>query len=440
MSIENLFATHVSQIIQRYEEAIAALSSSGVAIEAVLLHSGSEGYYFADDQPIPFKPHAYFAQLLPLSRPDQMLLLQPGKKPVFYRVIPRDYWYEQTVPSESWYEQPYDIVDLSSAEQVVDHFPPVRRICFLGENTAFAAGIGLPSSLFNEKHLLNRLNYLRAYKTEYEVERIREANRIAMSAHAAAERAFRRRECEWRIQMEYLLDCRCTETETPFPNIVALDEKSAILHYQNRRKEGGQDSRVFLMDAGYASRGYCADITRTYTRESAHPVFRALLEGMDRLQQEIDALVAPGKPFLELHEATHAKIAALLRETGICTGSPDEMEARAISRLFFPHGLGHLLGLQVHDVGGRQKNVEGEVAPPPPQHPYLRLTRDLEPGMVVTIEPGLYFIPTLLDPERTTERGAILNWALIDELIPCGGVRIEDNVVVTTGGFENLTR
>ncbi len=116
------------------------------------------------------------------------------------------------------------------------------------------------------------------------------------------------------------------------------------------------------------------------------------------------------------------------------------MRAQKIGHLFFPHGIGHLLGIQVHDVGGQLKDPSGEPAPPPPEHPFLRLTRETEPGMVFTIEPGLYFIPTLLDPERNSAKGRLLNWKLIDELIPFGGIRFEDDVVVTAAGYENLTR
>lgn len=113
------------------------------------------------------------------------------------------------------------------------------------------------------------------------------------------------------------------------------------------------------------------------------------------------------------------------------------MVEQGITRAFFPpHGIGHFLGIQVHDVAGKP-------APSPPEDaPFLRLTRTLEAGMVVTIEPGgLYFIPSLLEPLLNGPEAQYLNRALIDELKSCGGIRIEDNVVVTAaGGARNLTR
>jgi Xaa-Pro dipeptidase len=130
----------------------------------------------------------------------------------------------------------------------------------------------------------------------------------------------------------------------------------------------------------------------------------------------------------------------LLCEHGVLTGSPEAALAQRLTSVFLPHGLGHHLGLQVHDVGGRQVDPAGRTQDPPPDHPYLRTTRTLEEGHVVTIEPGLYFIPLLLDPVRQDERGANVDWDVVEELLPCGGIRIEDDVLVTRAGCEDLTR
>jgi Xaa-Pro dipeptidase len=102
--------------------------------------------------------------------------------------------------------------------------------------------------------------------------------------------------------------------------------------------------------------------------------------------------------------------------------------------------LGHQLGLQVHDVAGRQADPEGTLAPPPGAHPFLRNTRRIEPGQVLTVEPGLYFIPMLLERFRAGEHSGRFNWPLIDALVPFGGIRIEDNLLITATGPRNLTR
>ena len=120
--------------------------------------------------------------------------------------------------------------------------------------------------------------------------------------------------------------------------------------------------------------------------------------------------------------------------------SADAAYELGLSRTFMPHGLGHLLGVQTHDVGGWQTRPEGGETPPPDAHATLRLTRTIEPGMVFTIEPGLYFIPMLLSRLRTEASAREVNWPKVEAMTPCGGARIEDNVLVLEDGVRNLTR
>tara|TARA_B100000586_G_scaffold261470_1_gene228764 strand:- start:494 stop:958 length:465 start_codon:yes stop_codon:yes gene_type:complete len=151
-------------------------------------------------------------------------------------------------------------------------------------------------------------------------------------------------------------------------------------------------------------------------------------------------MAIPGVDYPEIHLAALNKIGQLLIELDICHGSAEELMKSHVSHLFMPHGVGHLLGLQVHDVGGHQQSINGAIKPPPSDTPSLRNTRELSEGMVFTIEPGCYFIPFLLEPERSQERGKAINWKLVDELYCCGGIRVEDNVLVAEAGVENLTR
>jgi Xaa-Pro dipeptidase len=111
-----------------------------------------------------------------------------------------------------------------------------------------------------------------------------------------------------------------------------------------------------------------------------------------------------------------------------------------ITAAFFPHGLGHLLGLQTHDVGGFQAGPAGGTIPRPDGHPFLRATRVLEEGYVVTIEPGLYFIDALLGELKASDNNRFVDWAKVDNFRKFGGIRIEDNVVAKAAGPENLTR
>lgn len=445
MDLAQLFSDHIRHVQAVYAQALQALREEPQApdIDAVLLHSGSLGVYFADDNHLPFRSSGHFNYLVPdLNMPDQMVLIKPGERPTYFQVVPTDFWYEQGAEVAAWWSDQFDIVQLDKPEKVLDHLPPHRRIAFIGENTGFAADLGLPAYLQNEKHLINYLDYYRGMKTEYEVAQIKEANRLALVSHRAAHQAFLAYGSEWDIHMAYLNANQMLEMDTPYTNIVALDEKSAILHYQNKRRASGRDSKVLLIDAGYRHNGYCSDITRTYVREDSHPLFNRLADQMDRLQLELVELVQVGVPYIQIHEAAHEKVLDLLLESELVIGSRDEVLDAKVSSLFFPHGVGHLLGLQVHDVGGFFKDETGVLVPPPQEHRFLRLNRPMTDGMVFTIEPGIYFIPVLLEPERQSDskRGRFVNWSLVEELVPFGGIRVEDNILVSTEGPVNLTR
>jgi Xaa-Pro dipeptidase len=168
--------------------------------------------------------------------------------------------------------------------------------------------------------------------------------------------------------------------------------------------------------------------------------FAKLVDGMHALQQALCDAVAPGVDWRELHLTAHHLVAGLLREAGVLKIAAAEAVERGISATFLPHGLGHLLGLQVHDVAGFKAAAGAEPIARPPGHPALRLTRQLETGMVVTVEPGVYFIDSLLAALRAGPNADAVNWTLVNTLADFGGIRIEDNVVVTATGHDNLTR
>jgi Xaa-Pro dipeptidase len=439
MSLGQFFTQHINTLQQRYENTLELLESESIHVEGVLLHSGRTRTYFADDIAVPFRAHGHFRHWVPLNLPDQSVLFRPGQKPILFRVQSQSFWLDTSVTCESWWADAFEIIEATQPDDLLQLLPPARRIAFMGEDTKYASRIGLSSLLYNENHLRNRLDYHRSLKTPYEIEQIREANRVALQAHHAARDAFFEGKSEFDIHRAYLEACHATEEELPFPSIVALDEKSSILHYEPKRRTGSSDAQVMLCDAGFTVRGYAADLTRTHARDSAHPVFRELIERVNRIKQHMITSAEAGKSFKILNEETHDLIREALLETGVVRGDNDEVKEKKISNLFFPHGIGHLLGLQVHDVSGLFKDESGILEPPPEEHKSLRLTRILEEGMVCTIEPGIYFIPMLLNAERDTEIGRHLNLTLIDELISCGGIRMEDNVVIRDAGPETLT-
>ena len=437
--IASIFREHIAALVTKYETGLERIRATGVQFDAVLIHSGSEQYYFGDDRGIPFQAYGHFNHWLPLNRPDQFILFTPGHKPVYLQVVPDDFWYEQSATTEDWWAAQFEIIRLTSVSDVGKHLGSTR-IAYLGGNPSLAAELGIETALINPTVLLAYLDFQRAIKSSYELEQLRAANRIALKGHAAARQHFLDGANEFEIHKAFLNACEILETESPYTNIVALDEKSAILHYQHKRRSSGKQSQVLLIDAGCRVNAYCSDVTRTSTKQSAHPVFKSLLAGMDQLQQNLVGRIRPGMAYQELHGAALRGVTTLLQEHDICSGTTDELVEQRIPQLFMPHGVGHLLGVQVHDVGGHQGDDSGESIPPPADSPMLRNTRTMREDMVFTVEPGVYFIPLLLNPQRNTALGKPINWSLVDSLIPLGGIRIEDNVRVRPGGVENLTR
>ncbi|MEQ8955078.1 MAG: Xaa-Pro dipeptidase [Gammaproteobacteria bacterium] len=432
--LNTLFESHIHNLQGNYARAMDTAS-----VEAVLLHSGSEQVYFGDDRHIPFQSYGHFHHWLPVNRPDQLLLIKPGETPVYFQVIPDDFWYDQAIDNADWWAGSFDIRRLGKLSQLATQLPD-SGLAYLGPSEALAQTLGVNANLINPPALLHYLDFHRACKTEYEVVQLREANRRGLTGHAAARRCFLEGGNEFEIHRAFCEASAQLEAETPYTNIVALDEKAAILHYQHKRRDPAQHSKVLLIDAGCRVNGYGSDITRTTVKPGTEPLFMELLAGMEAIELALVEEVKPGIPYPDLHISALARLTALLVDKGICTGTADDLLAAGIPQLFMPHGVGHLLGIQVHDVGGHQASIDGARSAPPEHSPALRTTRTLVENMVFTIEPGCYFIPMLLEPERATARGRHINWSSVDRLYPCGGIRIEDNVRVTADGAENLTR
>lgn len=439
MQFNELYTDHARGLQDRYDKTLGLLNEAKVPIEAVLLHSGSRALYYADDAEIIFRPNPHFSHWLPIRQPDQMILVRPGSRPVYFHVEPESYWTDNRIPVEPVWAETFDRVDLSNPEQVIDHLGSLRRIAFMGENTAFASRIGMPSALLNVANLRNSLDFHRSVKSAYEIALIREANRVAMKAHRVAADVFTGGGSELAVHQAYLDSCGVLEQDMPYETIVGFDDRSAVMHYQHKRTEPTTEARSMIIDAGYRLQGYASDITRTHAKPGAHPVYHQLIQEVTRLKDLLIDEMKPGISFKDLNARAHQEISRILVELDIARGDCEELVEKKVTSLFFPHGLGHFLGLQVHDVGGLFKDETGILEPPPHEHKALRLARKLVDGMVVTVEPGFYFIPMLLEDPQHQDKRPYLNPSLVDALTPLGGVRIEDNVVIREQGVENLT-
>jgi len=428
--LASLYPQHLSTLRDRADKALALGGFDHLVIAA-----GMPGLKFLDDSHYPYAVNPHFKHWLPLTHaPGSWLVYTPGSQPKLVFLQPRDYWHVvPDAPSGYWVDA-FDIAIVRTPQEALAQLPRGNS-AVIGETGPAIAGI----EINNPPTVLDFLHYHRSYKTPYELELMREASRIGTRAHRAAEQAFRAGESELGIHQAYLAAAGQIDAELPYASIVALNEHGAVLHYTDFTRRPPQPARSLLIDAGASAGGYASDITRTHAAAGASE-FQALIDSVDAAQRGFVAKVRAGQSYPELHVHAHHVLAGVLCEHGFLRMSAESAVASGVTAAFFPHGLGHPIGLQVHDVAGFQQSERGGAIARPDGHPYLRMTRTLEPTMVVTIEPGLYFIDMLLQELRDKPFADEIDWAKVDHFRQFGGIRIEDDVVCTAAAPENLTR
>jgi len=426
-----LYAQHIHTLMQRTDRALEA-----TGFDALVVHSGLPPVQFLDDQDYPYKVNPHFKYWVPvLDNPRSYLVYTPGSAPklLFYKA--NDYWHQAaTLPDGEW-RSALEVVPCTNADQASAHWHGPRRVAFIGTPESFGE---VDPAQINPGDLLTRLHYDRAVKTAYELACMRQASLLGARGHRAALAAFRDGASEYLAHMRYLEACMQREEEMPYNSIVAYNEHAAVLHYQHLDRATPKPLRSFLIDAGAQFRGYAADITRTYSAESG--AFADLIAATDEAQLRLCAEIIAGVDYRSVHLSAHRLLGDVLHRAGLIRVDGHTAVDLGLTKVFFPHGIGHLLGLQVHDVGGVLGCADGQERERPEGHPYLRLTRLLEPGVVVTVEPGLYFIDSLLAAAHGDARRGEIDWTRVERLRPYGGIRIEDNVVATAAEPENMTR
>ena len=429
------YKNHLSKLLHHHQQLMQKYSFDYIVIPA-----GELRYVFQDDMTYPFKANAYFKWFVPFTNhPNCFLSIPQNGKPKLIYYVPKDYWHAvPTLPDEELFSQ-FDIHIISKAEQAKDLLPASSsKVAVLGE---LPTSFKLPASFeVLPEPLLSELHWLRAYKSEYEKACLYKASINGARAHNAAKNAFYAGKSELDIHHAYVQAAGSKESDLPYSNIVALNEHAAVLHYTEMQtiQFTDKDLRSFLIDAGGRYHDYASDITRTYSyQENA---FAEMIQSMDEKQLEIIAAIKAGDSYVDLHKLSHVKVAEVLKEFNVINVSANEAIETEITSTFLPHGLGHHLGLHVHDAGGHQEKPTGGHKAPPAPHNFLRNTRPIEAGNYLTIEPGLYFIPQLLADLKSGPNSSAINWSTVEEFLPFGGIRIEDNVLVNTDSVENYTR
>ena len=429
-----LYSNHIRAVEARYA---AALAEAGY--DVVIVHSGTpKKRTELDDQFFPLRPTPEFHLLAPLTEPDCFIVFQLGKKTRLVWPECKSFWERPAPPDATYFMDALEVLRLD-APDVHALTAGGKKLAWYGEDVARAAALGIEADAVNPAKLVAALDRGRVLKTPYEIACLAEANRIAAVGHEAIRRAFEGgAHSELELHLAFLGATRQDDQETPYKNIVALGRNGAVLHHVSYGRDATR-AESLLLDAGATYLGYCSDITRTWARAqsstggSAGTTFAALILAMEAMQKRLVARVAIGMPYEELHDESHRQMSAILKETGIAKGSLEEIDTKGVTRAFYPHGLGHSLGLVTHDVGCASLRPRAD-------NPFLRNTSRIAEGQVFTIEPGLYFIDGLLSALRAKPEGKLVDWNMVEALTPFGGIRIEDDVLVLEKGVRNLTR
>ncbi|KAH7109859.1 hypothetical protein B0J11DRAFT_234425 [Dendryphion nanum] len=316
----------------------------------------------------------------------------------------------------------------------------------------------------NSKALQPAMNLARVVKDQHEINLIKKANDISSLAHREVLAHIQEFKNEAQVEGLFLNMCVSKHAkEQAYDPIAASGPNAGTLHYAANNEDFG-DRQLMCLDAGCEYELYASDITRTFPLSGSWPSSEAeeIYRLVQRMQETCIERLAPGVRYLDLHILAHQiAIDGLLKLGILHNGTREEIFKAGTSRAFFPHGLGHHVGLEVHDVGQAdlmsmmKGNPMYEKAPslyPESFHlpvydatscmaPTDPQSGHLEEGMVVTVEPGIYFSTFLLNNFYLPSpiHSQYINKAVVQKYLAVGGVRIEDDILITSRGYENLT-
>lgn len=385
------------------------------------------------DVDYPFRPDSDFLYLSGFPEPDAVAVLVPNHPQHEYILYCRDRnpeieCWEGTRAGLAGAREQYGADEARPLAAMDDTLPELlankERIYYqMGEHPGFdqnvlrwintlrarrRSGIHTPSEFVSLNPILHEM---RLYKSRREIAIMRKAARISAAAHQRAMKVCRPGMAEYQIEAELLHEfMRCGARWPAYPSIVGGGKNACILHYTDNASTL-QSGELLLIDAGAEFNGYASDISRTFPVSGVFsPAQREVYQVVLEAQQAAIAAAQPGSPWNAPHEAALAGITRGLVRLGILKGRVPTLLRNKSYAPYYMHRTGHWLGMDVHDVGEYQ--VDGE-------------WRVFEPGMVLTVEPGLYLSSRI--------PGLAKKWWDI-------GVRIEDDVLITRSGNEILSK
>ncbi len=380
------------------------------------------------DRTYPFRAHSEYLYLTDRERPGGVLAFDPHEGWVdFVTPVTREERLWEGARDDDGEGRPAPELEGWLAER---HDRPIARL------GAPVAGVERAPDEALATDLRYGLNEVRRVKDEVELDRMRVAERATSAGFAAVQPLLVPGRTERGVQIELEAEFfRSGADFLAFDTIVGSGPNAAVLHFPPSRRPFA-DGDLILIDAGAEYGGYASDITRTYPASGSFTAEQAELHALVRSAGlAATARCTPGTEWRDVHRTAALVIAEGLADFGLLRGDPESLVEQGAQSLFFPHGIGHMVGLGVRDAGEVLKG-----RPERDEFPRLRMDLPLLPGHVVTVEPGIYFVPALLHDAGFRERNRdAVDWDRAESMLRFGGIRIEDNVLVTEDGPEVLT-
>lgn len=434
----------------------SSISEKGGVI--VLLQGGkTQNNYDTDTEPV-FRQESYFHWTFGVKEPDfyGAIDLENGRSYLFVPRLPESYaiWLGKLYTLEE-YRQRYEV----DAVFYTDEIKQILKDKLNGKLLLTLKGLNTDSNLETiEAHfdgieefqvdnstLHAHIAELRVYKTAQELEVIRYTNKISSEAHIEVMKSIRPGMTEYQLESIFRHYCYFNGGArlVSYTCICASGENGGILHYGHAAAPNDKtilDGDICCFDMGCEYYCYASDITCSFPANGKFtPDQKLIYEAVLAANRAVLQASKPGVSWRDMHLLAEKVQLEHMLKHGLLKGDINEMMDFRLGHIFMPHGLGHLLGLDVHDVGGYLEHC-----PPRAQQPglnKLRTARILQKDMVLTIEPGIYFIGALLEKaQNDPDLSRFIVWSEIERFRSFGGVRIEDNVVITENGAELLTK
>eukprot|EP01135_Chromosphaera_perkinsii_P007121 Nk52_evm4s704 gene=Nk52_evmTU4s704 len=417
----------------------------------IFLVGGETQFKYDTDAELVFRQESFFRYLFGVIEPGCFgaLDIQSRKCTIFFPRLPEAHAiFEGVIYPNSHFKTKYSVDEVKYVDEILSWFQeqkPSKIHTLLGTNSDSgslsreATFEGIEQFKVDNTQLYDILVECRVIKSKKELELMCWVNKVASEAHMQVMRKCKPNMMEYQFESTFLHESYYNGGHrfTAYTCICGAGHSGATLHYGQNDKIS-KDGDINLLDMGGEYFGYASDITCSFpTNGKFSPEQREIYETVLASQKAVMAAMKPGVSWPDMHRLSERVILEKLKEFGFLKGDVDEMMEKFMGSVFMPHGLGHFMGLDVHDCGGYPKGTQRSTEPGLRS---LRCGRELKAGMVLTVEPGVYFIDAVLDPAMADEeKSKFFVKEKINKFRGFGGVRLEDDVIVTETGIKNMT-